>query len=187
MGPIVNQSATAMDALTSPGQCGTGDAALPGVTVAHAQGRCGYGPRLPLLVISPYANRNYVDHSVTDQTSILRFIEDNWLDQQRIPGSFDSLAGKLNTMFNFSNPDNSRLLLDDPPEKSRTDPPHQNRSTVYPYKQGNGRFERFHSYGGLVKIVRCGFLWGKPRKRLSLRSTPTVNRSYPDALLDLLC
>jgi phospholipase C len=69
--------------------------------VAHAQGRCGYGPRLPLLVISPYSKKNYVDHTVTDQSSILRFIEDNWLDSQRIPGSFDSLAGKLNGMFSF--------------------------------------------------------------------------------------
>lgn len=33
-------------------------------------------PRLPFLVISPYAKRNYVDHAVNDQTSILRFIED---------------------------------------------------------------------------------------------------------------
>ena len=33
MGPIVNQSATAMDALTGPGQCGTGTGALAGVTV----------------------------------------------------------------------------------------------------------------------------------------------------------
>ena len=54
------------------------------------QGRCGYGPRLPLLVISPYARQNYVDHSLTDQSSILRFIEDNWLDGQRIQGSFDA-------------------------------------------------------------------------------------------------
>ena len=112
MGPIVNQSATAKDALTAPGQCGSGEAALAGVTVAHAQGRCGYGPRLPLLVISPYAKQNYVDHSLTDQTSILRFIEDNWLDSQRIPGSFDALAGKLNVMFNFYKaPNTSPLLL----------------------------------------------------------------------------
>jgi phospholipase C len=112
IGPIVNQSATAMDALTGPGQCGTGTAALAGVTVDHAQGRCGYGPRLPLLVISPYAKKNYVDHSVTDQTSILRFIEDNWLDNQRITGSFDALAGKLNVMFNFSSaPDTTPLIL----------------------------------------------------------------------------
>jgi phospholipase C len=112
IGPIVNQSATAMDALTGTGQCGTGTAALAGVTIDHAQGRCGYGPRLPLLVISPYAKKNYVDHSVTDQTSILRFIEDNWLDNQRITGSFDALAGKLNVMFNFSSaPDTNPLIL----------------------------------------------------------------------------
>ena len=35
MGPIVNQSATAMDALTGAGQCGAGEAALAGVTVRH--------------------------------------------------------------------------------------------------------------------------------------------------------
>ncbi len=107
MGPIVNQSATAMDALTGLVNAEPGNA-LAGVNIAHAQGRCGYGPRLPLLVISPYAKHNYVDHSVTDQTSILRFIEDNWLDSQRIPGSFDALAGKLNVMFNFNeSPDTS--------------------------------------------------------------------------------
>jgi len=34
---------------------------------SRAADRGGYGPRLPLLVISPYAKANYVDHSVTDQ------------------------------------------------------------------------------------------------------------------------
>jgi phospholipase C len=112
MSPIVNQSATTADALTGTGQCGTGEGALPGVTVQHAQGRCGYGPRLPLLVISPYAKQNYVDHTVTDQSSILRFIEDNWLDGQRIPGSFDNLAGRLNPMFDFRSPDTTPYILD---------------------------------------------------------------------------
>jgi phospholipase C len=111
MGPIVNTSASAQDALTGTGLCGSGAAALPGVNVEHAQGRCGYGPRLPLLVISPYSKKNYVDHGVTDQTSILRFIEDNWLDSQRIPGSFDALAGKLDNMFDWKSPDNSPLVL----------------------------------------------------------------------------
>ncbi len=112
MGPIVNQSVSAQDALTGPGACGTGTAALAGVTVDHAQGRCGYGPRLPLLVVSPYAKKNYVDHTVTDQTSILRFIEDNWLDSQRITGSFDMLAGKLDSMFDWKcAPDTAPFLL----------------------------------------------------------------------------
>lgn len=75
---------------------------LPGVDgVKPAQGRCGYGPRQPLLIISPYARANFVDHAETDQTSVLRFIEDNWLAGQRIPGSYDAIAGTLGNMFDF--------------------------------------------------------------------------------------
>ncbi len=116
MSPIVNQSETSMDALTAPGQCGsTADTTLAGNSVEHAQGRCGYGPRLPLLVISPYARQNYVDHSITDQSSILRFVEDNWLGGQRITGSFDTLAGPLNNMFDFKGgASNKGLYLLDP-------------------------------------------------------------------------
>jgi phospholipase C len=113
MSPIVNQSSTEADALIAPGTCGDGSTALSSSTALHAQGRCGYGPRLPLLVISPYAKHNYVDHTVTDQSSILRFIEDNWVGGQRIEGSFDSRAGSLQNMFDFKNPQNDNLLLDE--------------------------------------------------------------------------
>jgi len=115
LGQIVNQSTTAMDALTAPGACGNGtNSALPGISALHAQGRCGYGPRLPMMVISPYSKQNYVDHTMTDQTSIIRFIEDNWLEGERIgDGSFDALAGTLNGMFDFTHRANtSRLFLD---------------------------------------------------------------------------
>ncbi len=54
MGPILNQSQTSQDALNGPGLCGSASPALAGITGPHAQGRCGYGPRLPLLVISPW-------------------------------------------------------------------------------------------------------------------------------------
>ena len=118
MSPIVNQSQTAMDALNAPGQCGSSaSTALAGAFGEHAQGRCGYGPRLPLLVISPYAKSNYVDHTITDQSSITRFIEDNWLGGQRIAGSFDAIAGTLNGMFDFTGKKkapNSGLYLLDP-------------------------------------------------------------------------
>jgi phospholipase C len=63
--------------------------------------RCGYGPRLPLLVISPYAKSNFVDHSLTDQTSILKFIEDNWRTGGIGDHSFDQRAGSLTSMFDF--------------------------------------------------------------------------------------
>lgn len=38
----------------------------------------GYGFRVPCLVVSPYARQGYVDRTVYDHTSILRFIEERW-------------------------------------------------------------------------------------------------------------
>lgn len=38
----------------------------------------GDGPRIPLLVVSPYAKKGYVDHVYHDHASILKFIEHNW-------------------------------------------------------------------------------------------------------------
>jgi phospholipase C len=98
MPPIVNDSQTPVDALTGPGQCGTRRPALRGY-----QGRCGYGPRLPLLIISPWAQVNHVDNTLTDQTSIIHFIEDNWLGGERLGGgSYDAISGPLTGMFNFA-------------------------------------------------------------------------------------
>jgi phospholipase C len=119
MGPVVNGSSAKLDQLNGPGKCGDSTTALPGVNPAtkHANGRCGFGPRLPLLVISPWAKPNFVDHTVTDQTSILRFIEDIFLGGKRLSaGSFDAQAGSLATMFDFSKatPQNAKKLLLDP-------------------------------------------------------------------------
>jgi phospholipase C len=99
LGQILNTSQTSADGLTAPGQCGSAPPQLSGISAPHAQGRCGYGPRLPLLVISPHARQNFVDHTMTDQTSIIRFVEDNWLNGQRIGnGSFDAIANSIASM-----------------------------------------------------------------------------------------
>jgi len=99
LGQILNTSQTSADGLTAPGFCGTATPQLAGISAPHAQGRCGYGPRIPMLVISPYARQNFVDHTMTDQTSIIRFIEDNWLNGQRIGGgSFDAIANSIASM-----------------------------------------------------------------------------------------
>jgi phospholipase C len=107
MGPIVNQSADPnQDALTD-GACGVlGSGAY--------SDRCGYGPRLPLMVISPWAKTNYVDHSVTDQSSILRFIEDNWKLGRIGDQSFDAKAGTLDNMFDFGHRHEARRIFLDP-------------------------------------------------------------------------
>jgi phospholipase C len=105
MSPIVNHSAAPSDALSGPGQCGT-------PTTGADLDRCGYGPRLPLMVISPFARTNSVDHSITDQSSILKFIEDNWSTGRIGNQSFDAIAGSLENMFSFREAENRRLFLD---------------------------------------------------------------------------
>jgi phospholipase C len=110
MPPIVNHSNDpANDALLgTTGLCSGGAALAPGAYLD----RCGYGERLPFLVISPYARHNYVDSSTNDLTSVLRFIEDNW-DLGRIGDqSFDAIAGSIQGMFNFEDRRERRLILD---------------------------------------------------------------------------
>jgi phospholipase C len=88
-----------------------------GIRLGTQNARCGYGPRLPLVVISPWTRDNFVSHNVTDQSSIIRFIEDNWLHGQRIGnGSFDTIAGSLDApggVLDFRTiPDFRRIILD---------------------------------------------------------------------------
>jgi phospholipase C len=129
MPPVVNSSfSNAVDTLNGPGVCDTSNGFQQGkpaiATMLNGNfgtpvwGRCGYGTRMPLLVISPFARRNHVDHTLTDQSSVLRFIEDNWLDGQRIQpgGSFDTIAGTLEHMFDFDDRDEDhprKLILDE--------------------------------------------------------------------------
>ena len=116
MPSIVNPSTSSyVDVLNGPSNCSTGaqqreDGKLPnrktplnGTGGLPVLGRCGYGTRIPLLVISPWARDNYVDHTLLDQTSVLRFIEDNFLGGKRIQpgGSFDSIANSIEPLFDF--------------------------------------------------------------------------------------
>ncbi|HEX4335485.1 MAG TPA: alkaline phosphatase family protein [Polyangiaceae bacterium] len=109
---IVNVSATTADTLNGAGKCNTTTAQqkgaapttpLLGADGKAAQGRCGYGTRIPLMVISPFSKKNYIDHTLTDQSSVLKFVEDNWLAGQRIQdgGSFDTIAGSIEGMLSF--------------------------------------------------------------------------------------
>jgi phospholipase C len=105
-------------AITTSGVCGVAGGAAGGTSAP----RCGYGIRLPLLVISPWSKENFVDHTVTDQSSSLAFIEYNWnlgsIDPAPTPvsqgGSFDQVAGSLLNMFDFDDHPNTRqVILDD--------------------------------------------------------------------------
>ena len=65
-------------------------------------------------MISPWAKPNYVSHTITDQSSILRFIEDTFVNHQRIgQGSYDSIAGSLDDMLDVRGtaPQNGAVIL----------------------------------------------------------------------------
>jgi phospholipase C len=94
------------DQVNGPGLCGKGATAQPqpdGLAGKPVNGRCGPGTRVPFLVISPYARRDYVSHTRISQASVVRFIEDNWLHGERLGGgSFDASAGSIMDMFDFN-------------------------------------------------------------------------------------
>jgi phospholipase C len=115
--PTVNPSATQFDFLNGNSQCGT---TAPASTAFQA--RCGYGPRLPYLVISPWSKTNFIDHTQIDQASTIRFIEENWdlgfIDGNKEPpegqASFDRTAGSIMGMFDFDQDNAKRTLILDP-------------------------------------------------------------------------
>jgi phospholipase C len=60
------------------------------------------GYRIPLTVISPYAKKNYVSHTVMDSTAILKFIETRF----NLPAlnKRDAAQPDMTEFFNFNNP-----------------------------------------------------------------------------------
>jgi phospholipase C len=124
LSPADNLTNTSLSVPTlgTSGQCGgnpqgTLETPLP---LAGEQGRCGFGPRLPLMVVSPYAKKNAVDHNLSDQASMINFVQYNW-GLAGIPGSADDvLAGTdasegvpfdLAGMLEFGGQRNGKLFL----------------------------------------------------------------------------
>jgi phospholipase C len=85
--PVVNGSDTSADAAICD--------STP-MTLSSYSDRCGFGQRLPMLVISPWTRPNYVSNQLTDTASVINFVEDNWLTGERIGhGSYDNISGNL--------------------------------------------------------------------------------------------
>ena len=89
----------------SPG-CQSGPAPVGGY-----QDRCGPGTRQPMVVISPYTRADSVDHTPLEQTSIIRFVEDNWHTGRIGDHSFDQRAASLDALLDFRHPDGKQVLL----------------------------------------------------------------------------
>ena len=89
------------------------DAAKKVGVADDADGQCGPGTRQPMLVISPYSKVNHVDNTYTEQTSVTKFIQDNWELGRLSEHSFDNRAGKLDNMFDFDNASAEKLFLNE--------------------------------------------------------------------------
>ena len=73
----------------------------------------GLGPRVPMLVISPYARPNYVSHYAYEFSSVLRFIEERWGLHHLTPR--DHWANDMRECFDFGQQPNSPLTIPIPP------------------------------------------------------------------------
>ena len=91
-----------------------------------------YGLRVPGLVISPYAKRGYIDHQILSFDAYLKFIEDDFLDGERLNPRTDgrpdprpyvredvSLLGDLTAAFDFTQAPRPPLVLDPYPGARR--------------------------------------------------------------------
>ncbi|HWU39984.1 MAG TPA: alkaline phosphatase family protein [Candidatus Acidoferrum sp.] len=88
----------------------------------------GYGMRVPALVISPYAKKGYIDHQTLSFDAYLKFIEDVFLNGQRLDPKTDgrpdsrpgvrenvSILGDLIQDFDFNQPPRAPLVLPERP------------------------------------------------------------------------
>jgi phospholipase C len=77
----------------------------------------GYGLRVPGITVSPYAKAGYIDHQTLSFDAYLKFIEDDFLDSQRLDPATDgrpdprptvrenvSILGNLEQEFDFNQP-----------------------------------------------------------------------------------
>ena len=76
------------------------------------------GYRIPLTVISPFAKKNYVSHTVADSTAILKFIETRF----NLPAltKRDAAQMDMTEFFDFNNP--PWVLPPTPPAQNLSNP-----------------------------------------------------------------
>jgi phospholipase C len=99
-------------------------------------GMCSFswtGFRVPAIVISPFANKNYVSHTVRDTTSVLNFVEERF--GLKALTARDGSQPAMDEFFNFTNPqwltpptpptqlENNTLQCDQQPPASWNEPP----------------------------------------------------------------
>ncbi|MGD0359602.1 MAG: alkaline phosphatase family protein [Bryobacteraceae bacterium] len=100
----------------------------------------GYGLRVPAMVISPYAKKSFIDHQTLSFDAYVKFIEDDFLDSQRLDPKKDgrpdprpgvreeaSQLGDLRRDFDFDQAPQAPLILPARPKTTLIPPARQTR------------------------------------------------------------
>ncbi|MEH7415782.1 alkaline phosphatase family protein [Neobacillus drentensis] len=87
------------------------DHIAPPTVTPNADGLQGDGPRIPAMVISPYAKENYVSHVQYDHASVLKFLE--WNYGLSALNSKDANANNILDLFDFEHPNFLPYMFND--------------------------------------------------------------------------
>ncbi|WP_274562019.1 phosphocholine-specific phospholipase C [Streptomyces spiramyceticus] len=96
---------------------------------SYAAGNYGLGPRVPMLVVSPWSTGGYVCSEVFDHTSIIRFMENRFgVREPNISPWRRAICGDLTSAFDFATTDATPAEL---PDTAAYEPPDHNRHPDY--------------------------------------------------------
>jgi phospholipase C len=112
----------------------------------------GYGPRVPALLVSPYAKEGFIDNTELDFTSILKFIEYNWGLQSL--ADRDAKANNILTAFDFNQPLRSAQFL-----------PLSREVAPLSIKSPTSKIYFTYGFGSVLALVSIGFASIKTRKQ----------------------
>jgi phospholipase C len=99
----------------------------------NSNGPYGLGPRVPMIIVSPWTKGGYVCSQIFDHTSVIRFIEKRFgqshnLGESNITPWRRAICGDLMSAFNFVNPNDAEPTL---PSTAGYVPPDQLRHPDY--------------------------------------------------------
>ncbi|WCN04338.1 phosphocholine-specific phospholipase C [Streptomyces sp. M92] len=95
----------------------------------HREGFYGLGPRVPMLVVSPWSKGGYVCSETFDHTSIIRFMERRFgVREPQISPWRRAICGDLTSAFDFSRKDSRPARL---PDTDAYEPPDRERHPDY--------------------------------------------------------
>ncbi|MER6846910.1 phospholipase C, phosphocholine-specific [Streptomyces flaveolus] len=98
-------------------------------SATHTEGFYGLGPRVPMLVVSPWSKGGYVCSETFDHTSVIRFMERRFgVREPQISPWRRAICGDLTSAFDFSRPDSRPARL---PDTDAYEPPDRERHPDY--------------------------------------------------------